>query len=1203
MTGELQKWKTGKAFNASTAWAEMEDVSVDALIGALSGTSSSVKQLPVQFKSQLCSWGSCTAPAVKRVRCRNVLGHPTSETHWLCDHHATQMVTGCPRGDFVDLDLTDQGSSQKQEDIKQLPVRHKSGVEGQPCTPGHTEVRDRCIPSTGNEGKAPTAAGRDEHQSSDTGSRLSDRPVPPIVDRKKPKQTPTKNKKQAASYGVAYVNEIPNSPALDRAVKDHGLRATPLTTLQKNQINSVLLQLQTSLLPEVFAVLKNTQIAAITWDDGEVSSHSVATSLPEGQFIGIDFRGKHSRSFTEAIVDPSKEGMIRHELGHAIEYGADHRRLVDSGVYRMNYTPSEYSKMNPREKFAEYITLITKPGFEIQSLPTEAQKVARHFVKAKQTAEKSMVDYLTKDRGQPCKQGEAAELTGCIPAKEEPGQNNQPQQQAAGEQQQQPAQPLEEAWTVNDLSVKLPKVDKTQFENRTDYVSKVSQSFEMQAEAAGIDPTAYMDGIQQKAEEVWGRELPKSPMAEPIIEDEEESERESEVDRSLTDLLGFSDDAKLATFLGIWSSGKVVEKKPMKWKVHFPSNPENGAEGVFVEVSHPDVTRCQRFIGTDSEGKKFIHNDVLVLHEGSQRTGIGTDIFSGEVEEAAKRGFDYIGTVAAGAADEGFNGYYTWPRLGYDESLESLDRYNPTLVEKIRAKFPDAESILDVFEAGGSKWWKENGSILYNAKFDLTEDSRSRQVLNSYLAARKAKQATGKSMIGYRIKSDIEGQPCAEHPGATAAQTGCVPASGDKPYTTQEQVSGPKPYITEPAAKLSAPFQATQSDEDIAKECIAAELINSPHMEIGDVLRALELRLKGKLPSVWLTKPPSRIAYELGSAGEEGIEELSPKQLAALLIERGYMKTQQTEEADEDLVRGEYAVSVANLLDYASIDEREKILPYLAKLVAKYNEFPLGSSGASVIGITNAIKVEELSPVEATIWADALEEAAQGKPLAVHYDEMYKKTMVNTESPLTKARLRTWKWTKNYDVFLSGFAGSWAFMHGTEGQRVVQSVAKSVFPQNTDKSFWIPKQIFRTERETPFHEERVAGHLKQLKKNTEAFYKKRFKRKGLGDDLSKIELKIHRGVAGAIQVYTPAAAESWSLSNKTPTVFGRMMRMDAGSPSYTILEAAVTYNDILFSWETMKTVPGWPPDTALKGKKEVVPLGGALKHVTAEIHR
>lgn len=166
------------------------------------------------------------------------------------------------------------------------------------------------------------------------------------------------------------------------------------------------------------------------------------------------------------------------------------------------------------------------------------------------------------------------------------------------------------------------------------------------------------------------------------------------------------------------------------------------AVGIRVHVSHPKLDSCRRFIGIDKEGNRFVKNEIIGVSPKYQKEGLGVEIFSRQVENASVDGFAYISTHAAGKHGSNMNGYYTWPRFGYDESIQSLSRKNWRLARKVKEKYPEAKSIRDVMKTKeGRDWWKENGADLRNARFDLTEGSVSRQVLNAYIEERAAKKA------------------------------------------------------------------------------------------------------------------------------------------------------------------------------------------------------------------------------------------------------------------------------------------------------------------------------------------------------------------------------------------------------------------------------------------------------------------------------
>ena len=197
---------------------------------------------------------------------------------------------------------------------------------------------------------------------------------------------------------------------------------------------------------------------------------------------------------------------------------------------------------------------------------------------------------------------------------------------------------------------------------------------------------------------------------------------------------------------------------------------------VEVHIRHPSIHTCRRTLDTDKHGNKFIHNDILEIKKGKQGGGFASDLFTREARQAAESGYAYIETHAAGnwSRRQSWNGYYTWPCLGYDQSLDDLaaqDSDGRECVEKVREILPAAESVLDVIQAGelqlderdaqeirvslaqldkelgrpprdrtkitGLMWWQVHGEGMEHAKFDLEEGSRSWEQNEAYRASKK----------------------------------------------------------------------------------------------------------------------------------------------------------------------------------------------------------------------------------------------------------------------------------------------------------------------------------------------------------------------------------------------------------------------------------------------------------------------------------
>lgn len=152
----------------------------------------------------------------------------------------------------------------------------------------------------------------------------------------------------------------------------------------------------------------------------------------------------------------------------------------------------------------------------------------------------------------------------------------------------------------------------------------------------------------------------------------------------------------------------------------------SGGGPIRAEIKHPEYERISERTIDKANGQ--IHNDLLKLKKTAP-DGLGTRIFASQVQEAAAQGFKTIVTYAAGDARQaGWNGYYTWPRLGYDALLQ------PWEASRLPPNLRGATTVLDVMATPeGRAWWKANGAGR-EMTFDLRPGSRSRKTLDAYLA-------------------------------------------------------------------------------------------------------------------------------------------------------------------------------------------------------------------------------------------------------------------------------------------------------------------------------------------------------------------------------------------------------------------------------------------------------------------------------------
>jgi hypothetical protein len=140
----------------------------------------------------------------------------------------------------------------------------------------------------------------------------------------------------------------------------------------------------------------------------------------------------------------------------------------------------------------------------------------------------------------------------------------------------------------------------------------------------------------------------------------------------------------------------------------------------------------------EDKGKRIMsNNEFKIKNTDLHKKKIGLRSFAGEVRYLKSHGFHHIETLAF--RDEGYNGYFTWPRLGYDGNIvedwmigrpEYEDLFNQLGVDVDTVGYYPVSELMKTPE--GRKWWSENGWT-FAGRFDLASDSRSTRVLEDYL--------------------------------------------------------------------------------------------------------------------------------------------------------------------------------------------------------------------------------------------------------------------------------------------------------------------------------------------------------------------------------------------------------------------------------------------------------------------------------------
>ncbi len=146
-----------------------------------------------------------------------------------------------------------------------------------------------------------------------------------------------------------------------------------------------------------------------------------------------------------------------------------------------------------------------------------------------------------------------------------------------------------------------------------------------------------------------------------------------------------------------------------------------GASGgqLDIDLSDPIAGRYSGHNYLRREGAELVlRNGGFHIHlQSMQRKGLGLRVFHRQLENARLLGVGRIETTAGRSRDE--NGYYTWPRFGFDGALPAKIKLN------LPPGLEDARTVLDLMECEtGRLWWKGHG-VTIRVVFDVADGSRS----------------------------------------------------------------------------------------------------------------------------------------------------------------------------------------------------------------------------------------------------------------------------------------------------------------------------------------------------------------------------------------------------------------------------------------------------------------------------------------------
>jgi GNAT superfamily N-acetyltransferase len=169
--------------------------------------------------------------------------------------------------------------------------------------------------------------------------------------------------------------------------------------------------------------------------------------------------------------------------------------------------------------------------------------------------------------------------------------------------------------------------------------------------------------------------------------------------------------------------------------------PKNSAPYLSLIGQHPFYDGY-RSVNLNLGPKPYVDISQMFLKPDFQGAGLASRAVATIARTAQEAGIDRLKLLAVGAGPlsgipnpDGYNGYYTWPVLGFDgyASVSSLEKINSATGRSLRA----GSKVIDVIGTpGGRTLWKTYGSP-FHAEFDLSSpNTRSMRTLTHYLSGK-----------------------------------------------------------------------------------------------------------------------------------------------------------------------------------------------------------------------------------------------------------------------------------------------------------------------------------------------------------------------------------------------------------------------------------------------------------------------------------
>lgn len=234
-----------------------------------------------------------------------------------------------------------------------------------------------------------------------------------------------------------------------------------------------------------------------------------------------------------------------------------------------------------------------------------------------------------------------------------------------------------------------------------------------QLKAAGLaDDLPVMQELKRNAGDLL---KPKPASSAPASIDAKADKQALEAAKALG--LGKYTPEQLARLVGPLSGARVKLRAAEKLD-------EFDEDAIEIDIDHK-YYKANRRIVRDERGRTVIENVSFDAKPGAPK-GLGVRALHRQATAANQAGIKTIRTLASGEPGTKLNGYYTWPRIGYNGEIPATLRAN--MPKELRS----SKTTHELFDKpGGAEWWKKNG-YEHEAEFDTGPNSEHMKRLRRY---------------------------------------------------------------------------------------------------------------------------------------------------------------------------------------------------------------------------------------------------------------------------------------------------------------------------------------------------------------------------------------------------------------------------------------------------------------------------------------